>query len=331
MPRGFSSLSCAGVLRRRFDAARSGARLPRARANGGEITAASSGGPSPRDVGGGAPVTPRAAFLSRGPRNASSRSGIRLGNRFQTGKARRASLRQTARWRLTHAGGELSCERLVLAVPAGAAGELLADIAREAARALEQILARRSPCCTSRTTKDVSPSPGRLRPPHRVGSGRGSWAPIYASSIFPGRAPAGRVLLTVFLGGAKDPGAVALTDEELLGAADADLRSTLGTRGEPHWSGSGDTRAPSPSTTAATGSACVLDRTLEALDGLRLIGSAGVELGRRRHRFRKARGGSCSLIAVRPGAVTLPRVPCVQLLKTVAFASGPAVAIIGRM
>ena len=50
---------------------------------------------------------------------------------------------------------------------------------------------------------------------------------IWSSSIFSGRAPAGRSLLTVFLGGARDPAAIDLADGELLAVASPDLAAAL--------------------------------------------------------------------------------------------------------
>src|SRR5262249_3222592 len=46
---------------------------------------------------------------------------------------------------------------------------------------------------------------------------------VWSSSLFPNRAPAGRSLLTVFLGGSRDPRAPALPDDELVAIAARDL------------------------------------------------------------------------------------------------------------
>ncbi len=56
---------------------------------------------------------------------------------------------------------------------------------------------------------------------------------IFSSSLFPGRAPGGHVLLTVFSGGSRDPDFVH-TDPHTLAARVLDeLRTLLGVRGEP--------------------------------------------------------------------------------------------------
>jgi oxygen-dependent protoporphyrinogen oxidase len=157
-----------------------------------------------------------------------------LGERFEPARSVTGIARADGAWRVTHSGGELACERLVLAVPADAAARLIAGLAPDAARALEQIPHPPLAVLHLSYAEGAFPSPpagfGHLTAP---GSGRRILGAIYASALFPGRAPEGRVLLTVFLGGAKDPGAVELTDEALVEAASADLRATLGARGDP--------------------------------------------------------------------------------------------------
>lgn len=56
---------------------------------------------------------------------------------------------------------------------------------------------------------------------------------VFESILWPGRAPAGRVLLRCIMGGARDPEAFALSDEALIAAAREDLATTLGVTGEP--------------------------------------------------------------------------------------------------
>jgi oxygen-dependent protoporphyrinogen oxidase len=48
---------------------------------------------------------------------------------------------------------------------------------------------------------------------------------VWSSSLFPDRAPAGQALMTVFMGGARDPGAMKLSDYDLTELAARDLAS----------------------------------------------------------------------------------------------------------
>jgi oxygen-dependent protoporphyrinogen oxidase len=57
---------------------------------------------------------------------------------------------------------------------------------------------------------------------------------VWASSLFPGRAPEGQALFAVFLGGARDREAAALPEREMVAIARRDLEEELGVRGEPH-------------------------------------------------------------------------------------------------
>lgn len=56
---------------------------------------------------------------------------------------------------------------------------------------------------------------------------------LWSSSIFPGRAPDGRVLLRLLVGGARDPEAAAYPDDELLDLALHDLATTMGIEAPP--------------------------------------------------------------------------------------------------
>ena len=56
---------------------------------------------------------------------------------------------------------------------------------------------------------------------------------LWDSSIFPGRAPADKVLLRVMIGGAHDPEAVQLDDENLLSIVRRDLATAMSLEGEP--------------------------------------------------------------------------------------------------
>ncbi len=56
---------------------------------------------------------------------------------------------------------------------------------------------------------------------------------LWDSSIFPGRAPEGNVLMRVMIGGAHDPEAVGLSEEELVSQVLADLKTTMGLDADP--------------------------------------------------------------------------------------------------
>ncbi len=55
----------------------------------------------------------------------------------------------------------------------------------------------------------------------------------FTSTLFPDRAPAGHVLLTVTIGGTRHPGDVGLDDAAILEVVQAELGALLGVRGEP--------------------------------------------------------------------------------------------------
>jgi oxygen-dependent protoporphyrinogen oxidase len=58
-------------------------------------------------------------------------------------------------------------------------------------------------------------------------------AASWVSSKWPDRAPEGHVLLRAFLGGARDPGTMRLSDEEMRAAAERELGRFLGITGPP--------------------------------------------------------------------------------------------------
>jgi oxygen-dependent protoporphyrinogen oxidase len=56
---------------------------------------------------------------------------------------------------------------------------------------------------------------------------------LWTSSLFPNRAPEGRVALTAFLGGMLQPDLLTLDDDRIIGCCLADLRALLDVRGDP--------------------------------------------------------------------------------------------------
>jgi len=65
------------------------------------------------------------------------------------------------------------------------------------------------------------------------GEGLRTLGSIWNSSLFAERAPEGWVCLTNFIGGATDPEAIKLSDEELIRIVHNDLNKVLGLSGEP--------------------------------------------------------------------------------------------------
>src|SRR5262249_24731687 len=144
-------------------------------------------------------------------------------------------------WTVATAEGPIAADRVLLAVPAAAAARLVAAFAPEAAGALDA-----TPHPPLAVLHLSWPGAALRRPPAGLGpraAGFGHLAcpppdrrilgAVWSPSLFPGRAPAGRALLTVFLGGARDPAVLAHGDAELAALAARDLAAEGLVRGDP--------------------------------------------------------------------------------------------------
>jgi oxygen-dependent protoporphyrinogen oxidase len=135
---------------------------------------------------------------------------------------------------LTAAGERFEARELVVATPARAAADLLGALAPSAAELLDAIEYSPLASVTLAYERDEVAHEctgfGFLAP--RT-SGLRTLGGIFPSSLFPGRAPEGWHSFTCFVGGATDPSAVELDDEELVGLVAADLGRAVGARGEP--------------------------------------------------------------------------------------------------
>jgi oxygen-dependent protoporphyrinogen oxidase len=131
---------------------------------------------------------------------------------------------------------ELRARRVVLALPADAAAALLAPLDAEAAGLLRGI--PYAPVVSA--SLGLAPEDAR-QPIEGFGflvpraAGLRLLGCLFMSRLFPGRAPAGRALLTCMLGGAAWPEAVDAPEDALRAALRDDLARTLGLRGEPEW------------------------------------------------------------------------------------------------
>jgi oxygen-dependent protoporphyrinogen oxidase len=138
------------------------------------------------------------------------------------------------RWRVAVGSGQFEADELVLAVPAPAAARLVRRFAPEAADALDAI--PHSPLAVLHVAWPDTALPRPLRGfGHLVvpDASRRILGGVWSSSLFPGRAPAGHALLTVFLGGARDPEAPSLADGVLVDLATRDLERQGLVRGQP--------------------------------------------------------------------------------------------------
>jgi protoporphyrinogen/coproporphyrinogen III oxidase len=132
-------------------------------------------------------------------------------------------------------GGEaIEARAVIVAAPGPTIAPVLAPLVPEAAAALAAI-----PFASSATVLLGFRSEDVAHPLDAVGllvpqtEGLRTTACSFFSTKFPGRAPEGHVLLRCFLGGARDPGVLALSDDELVDLARRDMGPVLGLRGAP--------------------------------------------------------------------------------------------------
>ena len=190
--------------------------------------------------------------------------------------------RRDGGWEVTSQDGVHRVAAVILACPAHAARDLLAPVDTLASDLCGQV-----PYVSTVSVALGWPRSAIAHP--LVGSGfvvaRGSndvriTACTWVSSKWEGRAPAGHVLLRAYLGGAHDPSAVDLPDEELTGIASRELSAILSIRGAPvlfrvaRWRNAGAQHE-----VGHTARLKVLERRLRACPGLFLAGSGFRAIG----------------------------------------------------
>jgi oxygen-dependent protoporphyrinogen oxidase len=157
-----------------------------------------------------------------------------LGDRLEPGtKVDSIAPSPTGGWELKTSRGNRQADRVILAAPAWEAARLVRLLAPEAAEALDSIPHPFLAVAHVRLAPSSLPGPlhgfGHLVVPQE---GRRILGAVWSSSLFPGRAPEGEGLVTVFLGGSRDPQAAKMSDEELKRIAVGDTAAALGAREE---------------------------------------------------------------------------------------------------
>jgi len=125
---------------------------------------------------------------------------------------------------------------LVLATPAGSSAALLREYAADAAAALDAI--EYAPVATvasvyARTGITHALDGFGCLVPKRAG--RRALGVLFSSSMFDGRAAAGQVMLTTFIGGRRQPELPALPEDEIAALAHAEHQALLGAVAPPLW------------------------------------------------------------------------------------------------
>jgi protoporphyrinogen/coproporphyrinogen III oxidase len=200
---------------------------------GSVIRAARSGGFPPREIAGlrgGLGTLSEALAEDLGPL-------LRCGQRVHglLPSSLRKSAGDVLPWQAFAGEARFEAERLVLGLPAYAAAELLAPHDPHLGGLLRGIPYADVAVVSLGFDAGAFPE----GPPEGFGflvprsEGRRILGCIYASSLFADLAPAGKVSLRVLLGGARDPGAVDLSEAELLETALRELGQILGLKPTP--------------------------------------------------------------------------------------------------
>jgi oxygen-dependent protoporphyrinogen oxidase len=162
-------------------------------------------------------------------------TGSRLAGTVRTGMVVSALRRRADHWELELASGEkLEADLVVSAAPAHALCEMLRPLDRDLADLVAGIpyASMNVICCGYAREQIVRDLDGFGYLIARK-EGRSTLGTLWDSSIFPRRAPEGHVLLRSMMGGATNPAAIGLTDDEVLARTQADLRDIMGITAKP--------------------------------------------------------------------------------------------------
>ncbi len=160
--------------------------------------------------------------------------GAALGPRLETGTAVESISPGNGGWVVRTSRGAFDADRVVIASAAGDAARFVREFDAEAFVALSSIPS--PPVAVLHFSWPASALPGGLRGfGHLVvpAPGRRVLGAVWSSSLFSGRAPEGELLVTAFAGGARDPGAADLPEQELARIAGREVRESVGAASGP--------------------------------------------------------------------------------------------------
>jgi oxygen-dependent protoporphyrinogen oxidase len=224
-----------GLVRAMLARRRARTRDAAARAGEGLGVASPTAGappPAPAPAGGAAGPAGRLTSFVGGVQDLVDALVAALPGRVRT-SARVISLGggSTARWRVAlHSGEAIDADAVVLAAGAAATAPVVDALDGPLASVLREIPS--APMVVAALGYDADSLGhaldgfGFLVP---RGEGLRILGALWDSSVYPGcRAPSGAALLRVMLGGAHDPGALALDDDEVLALVRSELRAAMG-------------------------------------------------------------------------------------------------------
>lgn len=166
-----------------------------------------------------------------------------LGDRVRCAAAVQGILRTAGGWRLGLADGQsVNADAVVLATAAPPAAAMVRDLDGDLVRALAGIeYAGLSVVALGYRRDDLQRRLDGYGYLATRGEGLATLGVVWESSLFPGRAPAGHVLLRAMLGGSRRPDAVALSSDDTAALARTELAPVVGVTAAPvhvsvhHW------------------------------------------------------------------------------------------------
>lgn len=187
-----------------------------------------------RGKSGGAQPRGRLISFRRGMQTLPNAVARTLGSSLHLNTAISAIARAGAQWMARTADTEYRAQKLILAVPSYRAAELLAPIDATIAKELRAI--------SYPPVASIALGFARKQIEHSL-DGFGALLPrrlqretlgvIFSSTLFAGRAPPDRILLTAFIGGSRNPTIGDLDESELVDRVLSDLRPLLSIDGAP--------------------------------------------------------------------------------------------------